>query len=94
MVQTKMAVKTKEEEMMDILAEEIRKEIDDEIMVDMFKMQGWTVVKLPRLNNMMHAVDIDNWCVENAGPGMWNKFGATFMFKESKHAEWFMLRWL
>lgn len=74
-------------------AKVIQEEIDNEIMVDMFKIQGWTIVKLPRLKDMMHAVDVEDWCVANAGAGKWNKFGSTFMFKESKHAEWFMLRW-
>ena len=72
----------------------IQEEIDNEIMVDMFKMQGWHVVKLDRFKDIMHAVDIDDWCVVNAGAGKWNKFGSTFMFKEKEHASWFMLRWL
>lgn len=75
-------------------ANALQQEIDNEIMVNVHKMQGWTIVNLSHLKNMMHAVDVEDWCVENAGPGMWNKFGSTFLFKDSKHAEWFMLRWL
>lgn len=75
-------------------AKALQEQIDNELMVNMFKCQGWTVVSLATLKSNIHAVDIEDWCRENAGAGMWNKFGSTFMFKEKKHAEWFMLRWL
>jgi len=73
---------------------EIQEAINNETMVDIHKTQGWTVVALPRFKDMRHAVDVNDWCVVNVGAGKWNKFGSTYTFKEQKHAEWFILRWL
>lgn len=70
----------------------MQEEIDNEIMVNMMKMNGWTVVKLERFNDMKHPVDIKDWCTEIIGEG-WTSFGTTFLFSESEHAEWFILRW-
>lgn len=71
----------------------IQTDIDNGIM--MFEMGGWTVVKLERFKDMKHPIDVNDWCAENIGSRkFWTNFGPTYLFKESKHAEWFSLRWL
>jgi hypothetical protein len=74
----------------------IQEEIDNEILIDMMKMGGWYIVKLDRFKDMRHPINIETWCNETIGESkeIWSNFGPTFLFKESKHAEWFTLRWL
>ena len=76
------------------LAIEISNEIDYGIMSDLYESIGWTVVRFDRFYNNNHAVDITDWCVDNIDIKKWNNFGTVFLFEESKHAEWFSLRWL
>ena len=83
------------DEMIDEMAENIRQEIDNELMTSMLVMNGWTVVKLERFKDMKHPIDVNDWCNENIGSRKyWTNFGPTYLFKESKHAEWFSLRWI
>jgi hypothetical protein len=83
------------DEMIDEMAENIRQEIDNELMTSMLVMNGWTVVKLERFKDMKHPIDVNDWCDKNIGSRKyWTNFGPTYLFKESKHAEWFSLRWL
>jgi hypothetical protein len=91
-----MAVKTKEEEFAEVLALEIQKEIDNEIMIKMMKMNGWYVINLSRYIDMKHPIDIEEWCNITLGNSKktWSNFGTTYLFKEKEHAEWFSLRWL
>jgi hypothetical protein len=71
----------------------IQEEIDNEIVIDMLKMNGWIVVNLERFKDMKHPIDVQDWCTDNIGDGKWKNLGPTFLFRESKHAEWFSLRW-
>lgn len=92
-----MAVKTKEEEMMDIMAEEIRKEIDEGIMASMLIETGWTPVHFT-FRDSAHAADVSYWLWENFWekdkPNTWARYGNDYLFKDKKDAEWFILRWL
>ena len=74
----------------------IQEEIDNEIMIDMMKMNGWHVVTLSRFMSMKHPIEIEEWCNFMIGEGkkIWNNFGTTYLFKKKEHAEWFSLRWL
>jgi hypothetical protein len=74
----------------------IQEEIDNEIMINMMKMNGWYIVALPRYIDMKHPIDIEEWCNITLGGSkmIWSNFGTTYLFKEKEHAEWFSLRWL
>ena len=78
---------------MDVLADEIQKEIDEAIMIDMLVSIGWTKVELERLSGRHESIDIEEWIDENC-TGKHSKLGRTFVFEKKQDAEWFMLKWL
>jgi len=84
------------DEIVEQMALEIQKEIDNEIMINMMKMNGWYVVMLSRFIDMQHPIDIEEWCNITIGEDKkkWTHYGTTFLFKKKKYAEWFSLRWL
>lgn len=71
----------------------LQEEIDWEIMCDMMIALGWTKVELTRFDNRYHAIDIGDWITKNC-TGNHRNHGKTFMFQNTKDAEWFSLRWL
>lgn len=79
----------------DELAKSIAEEIDNQIVktieFEHLVSIGWTKVELSRFNNMMHAVDINEWVDENCG--LHDRLGSTYIFKEAKDATWFRMRW-
>jgi hypothetical protein len=87
-----MAVKTKEEEMMDILAEEIRKEIDEGIISNILVETGWTPVQF-YFKNGEQAVDVQIWLAGTCTDD-YRRLGSDYLFKSKQDAEWFILRWL
>ena len=78
---------------MDVLADEIQKEIDEAIMIDMLVSIGWTKVELERLSGRHESIDIEEWIDENC-TGKHSKLGRTFVFEKKQDAEWFILKWL
>ncbi len=87
-----MAVKNLEEEMMDAIAKDIAREIDEGIMSTMLVQTGWTAVKFDYKDNY-HANDVGFWLLENC-KGKWKRLGSDLLFEDIKEAEWFILRWL
>lgn len=82
------------QELEDELAGVIKEEIDWEILSDILNNTlGWTKVLLERYNSNQHAVDIKNWIEENCKSNIKYR-GTTFLFEDSKEAQWFSLRWL
>lgn len=68
--------------------EELIKTVEIEHLVG---VEGWTKVVLPRFDNMMHAVDVNEWVEDNCG--LHDRLGSTYVFKEAKDATWFRMRW-
>jgi hypothetical protein len=81
-----------EDEMARLMAEEIQKEIDGEIMCRLLIEEGWHKVKLWPMTGET-SDDIDAWIVANTKGRYWTQ-GIVWMFKEEKDANWFKLRWL
>jgi hypothetical protein len=75
-----------------MMADEIQKEIDNEILIDMLVLGGWTKVELERLKDRHESVDIEIWIHENC-TGKYSKLGRTFVFEKKQDAEWFILKW-
>ncbi len=75
-----------------MLADEIKNQIDNEIMIDMLVLGGWTKVELERLKDRYESIDIELWIDENC-TGKHTKLGRTFVFEKKQDAEWFILRW-
>jgi hypothetical protein len=75
------------------LSEEIAKEIDFEILIDVLRGQGWTKLELPSMQGMTMAVDILDWVQENS-TGKHAHFGRTFLFENAQDATAMALRWI
>ena len=92
MVQAKMDVRNLiEDEMAEILAKEIQKEIDDGIMSNILIETGWTPVQFHFKDNFQ-ATDIQIW-LQNECSGKYRRLGSDYLFEDVKDAEWFILRW-
>ena len=78
-----------EHELLDKLSDDMAKEIDYDILVNLL---NWTRVELPPFTDRYNAVDIADWCTDNC-TGKFMNFGVKFAFEKSKDAEWFILRW-
>lgn len=80
-----------EDEMADILAKEIAREIDDGIMSNILVETGWIPVQFYYKDNY-HANDVNFWLLENC-KNKWRRLGSDYLFEDVKEAEWFILRW-
>ena len=82
-----------EDDLVKTLMEEIQREMEDEIMRNIYTDNGWTPINF-KYKNPKHAVDIIDWCVETFTMNEWKRLNGYFVFKNKKDAEWFILRWL
>lgn len=83
-----------EDEIAEELSNQIRKEIDFEVLVDVLvNACGWHRVDMERFEDNRQAVDITTWCHDNA-QGNWKRNGCKFVFEDSKDAVMFTLKWL
>lgn len=76
-----------QEELAEILAKEIQKEIDESIMIDILVEGGWT--KVP-FNLTPQILD---WCEQTLTNNQWKYLAGSFVFRKKTEAEWFILRW-
>jgi hypothetical protein len=81
-----------QEEIVKELGTQMQSEIDFHILSDMLIQLGWRKVELLRFNSREHAVDVKLWCKENI-KNPWECRGSTFIFEDSKDANWFILKW-
>lgn len=83
----------------DTLATEIQKEIDanviNSLMMMYWKEQGWHTVNIGKFQDNEHAVDITHWLAEQklVEQKHYYRVGSEFIFKRSKDAMLFALRW-
>lgn len=77
----------------EVLSDELQREIDAEVLMDILKESGWYYIKLNRFNSREHAIDIIDWLDENQIRDTYNH-GSRFMFKHQQDAIMFSLRWL
>jgi len=83
---------TLEEEILDKAGKDMAREIDREVLWGLFEGIGWTRFKISRLTDNNHAIDITIWLSDNC-KGQFERNGAEFLFKDSKDAVLFMMRW-
>ena len=81
-----------ETQMGETLAEAMQAEIDREILWTLMCTTGWTRFSIPRFIDNHHAVDISYWLEEHC-QGEYKRNGRDFLFKESKDATMFILKW-
>lgn len=82
-------------EYMDILAEEIRKEIDADVLFQMLKQQGWyPVVGCRNLSfNRSALTAIQEWLMSGC-QGKWHiKSHTDYIFERQEDAMMFALKW-
>lgn len=88
-----------EQEILRELNEELNKSVDEGIMyylmMKYWEEQGWTPVKLSRLQDNRHAVDITMWLADNGFKDSVNYYrdGRDFVFERAEDATAFILRW-
>ena len=82
-----------DDELVKTLMDQIQKEMDEDIMRKVYIEQGWTEIVF-KYKNPKHAVDIMDWCWVTFTQNQWKRLGGSFVFKNKKDAEWFLLRWL
>lgn len=83
-------------EYMDILAEEIRKEIDAEILFDILKENGWyPVVSCRNLSfNRKVLAEVQEWLASKC-IGKWHiKSHTDYIFERQEDAMMFSLKWV
>lgn len=82
-------------EYMDILAEEIRKEIDAEILFEIYKSNGWYPVEGCRNLSFNHKAltAVQDWLTEGC-IGKWHlKSHTDYIFERQEDAMMFALKW-
>ena len=87
-----MARKDLEEQISSQLAKELAADIDRQLLWGWLKEAGWTYVKIPRFQDNFHAIDVRIWVEENSTDEFLTA-GSKFLFKSSKDATMFILRW-
>ena len=89
-----------EEAILQAHEDEVRASIDESTMyyfcMRYWYEQGWTKVKLSRLQDNNHAVDITMWLSENGFFDTVNYYrnGRNFIFERAEDATAFIMRWV
>lgn len=73
-------------------AKQMADDIDREILWGMLEGMGWVRVMLPTLVDNHNAIDITYWLEDNCKESF-ERSGRDFIFKNTKDANWFKLRW-
>ncbi len=81
-----------EEQITTQLAKEMSEEIDRQFIWNCLAEGGWTKVVLPTLGSREQSVDIKLW-IEECCKDEVLQSGREFLFKNSKDATIFILRW-
>lgn len=81
-----------EKSILEDLGNQLSEAVDFEILAGMLCTMGWTKFSIPRFVDNHHAIDIGCWLLDNC-QGEYKRNGRTFLFKESKDATMFILRW-
>lgn len=87
-----MARRNLEDEIIDRAGKEMAAEIDRGVLWWLLQGSGWTLVKLKRFHDNFHAIDVRIWVEENSTDEFLTA-GSEFLFKSSKDATMFILRW-
>jgi hypothetical protein len=79
--------------MLDEKVEELKRDIDREVLWTMLKEIGWTRVMLSSETAMVNATAIKEWLEVNCKKS-YEKHRQDFLFEDNKDAVNFILRWL
>lgn len=88
MVQPAISV---EDEIMNQMAIEIAKEMDEGILASVLTETGWIGVEFYFKSNE-HSIDVHQW-LHVTCTGEYKRLGNMFVFEKAQDAEWFILKW-
>lgn len=88
MVQSAISV---EDEILDMMAKEVAKEIDDGIMANIYMEIGWIKVE-HNFKDIDQPYQIRQW-LELMNITEYQLFGNVYLFEKAQDAEWFILKW-
>lgn len=80
------------DQMIDNAVQRLADDIDFEVLISAFLESGWSKVVLKPMT-WEHGTEVDSWVEQNI-KGQFHTRGLVWVFKESKEANWFKLRWL
>lgn len=81
-----------QDKIIDEAAKEMAKDIDFEVLTNMFVESGWVKVVLKPMT-WEQGVEVDGWVEKNV-KGLFQTRGLVWVFRNPKEANWFKLRWL
>jgi len=88
MVQSAISV---EDEIMNVMAIDLAKELDESLMATILTETGWIGVEFYFKSNE-HAVDVRTWLYATC-TGEHKRLANMFVFEKAQDAEWFILKW-
>ena len=88
MVQSAISV---EDEIMNVMAIDLAKEMDESLMATILTETGWIGVEFYFKSNE-HSVDVRTWLYTTC-TGEYKRLANMFVFEKAQDAEWFILRW-
>jgi hypothetical protein len=74
------------------LSDELRQEIDFDLLSDILSAQGWTPVEFIPFTYSKQAKDIADW-TEQHSMGKWRHCGVKFVFERAADATAAILKW-
>ena len=74
------------------LSDELRQEIDFDLLSDILSAQGWTPVEFLPFTYSKQAKDIADW-TEQHSMGKWRHCGVKFVFERAADATAAILKW-
>jgi len=74
------------------LSDELRQEIDFDLLSDILSVQGWTPVEFIPFTYSKQAKDIADWTKQHC-MGKWRHCGVKFVFERAEDATCAVLRW-
>lgn len=81
-----------QERLATIAAQEIQKEIDAGILLEILVEGGW--IKIPyNYTDPYKAIEMTKYCEQTFKKNQWQVINGHFVFRKKKDAEWFILRW-
>lgn len=87
-----------EKTMMEFHDKELISAMDRQLYLDlMFTTrldEGWHHIQIPKFIDNKHAVDITHWLVKNVNDDEYQRDQRDFIFKNSRDATLFVLRWM
>ena len=74
------------------MTDDLRQEIDFEVLSQMLEEQGWTPIEFIPFTYSKQSADIANWAEQHC-VGKWRHYGVKFVFERAADASAAILKW-